>query len=103
QHGKPYRLRAKAVVMASGGGMSRAMLADMPAAMQTAYATFQHAPALVVNVALNNWRFLQRLGAGCARWFDDDFGFSCNIRRPMVAGGTPAPLRPTDPVVLTFY
>ena len=66
--------------------MSRAVLADMPAEMRDAYATFQHAPALVVNVALDNWRFLHTLGIACARWFDDEFGFSCNIRRPMVIG-----------------
>jgi spermidine dehydrogenase len=101
--GKIYRARARSVVMASGGGMSRAVLADMPADMRSAYATFQHAPAFVVNVALTNWRFLHTLGAPCARWFDDEFGFSCNIRRPMVTGGALAPMRPADPAVLTFY
>jgi spermidine dehydrogenase len=101
--GKVYRARARAVVIASGGAMARAVLADMPADVHDAYATFQHAPALVVNVALNNWRFLQTLGAPCARWFDDEFGFSCNIRRPMLTGGAPAPMRSSDPAVLTFY
>jgi len=101
--GKTYRTAARAVVMASGGGMSRAVLSDMPIEMRDAYATFQHAPALVVNVALTNWRFLHTLGASCARWFDDDFGFSCNIRRPMIAGPSSGPMRPSDPTVLTFY
>ena len=103
QNGKPYRVRARAVVMASGGGMSRAVLTDMPAEMKDAYTSFQHAPALVVNVALDNWRFLHKLGAPCVRWFDDEFGFSCNIRRPMVMGAKPAPMKPDDPAVLTFY
>jgi spermidine dehydrogenase len=101
--GKVYRAKARAVVIASGGAMARAVLADLPAEVHDAYATFQHAPALVVNVALNNWRFLQTLGAPCARWFDDEFGFSCNIRRPMLTGGAPAPMRSSDPAVLTFY
>ena len=101
--GKTYRTRARSVVMASGGGMSRAVLADLPDDIRAAYATFQHAPALVVNVALTNWRFLHSLGAPCARWFDDEFGFSCNIRRPMVIGRTPVPMTPSDPAVLTFY
>jgi spermidine dehydrogenase len=101
--GKTYRTRARTVVMASGGGMSRAVLSEMPDDVRAAYATFQHAPALVVNVALTNWRFLHTLGASCARWFDDEFGFSCNIRRPMLTGGAPAPMRPGDPTVLTFY
>jgi len=101
--GQPYRVKARAVVMASGGGMSRAILADMPEDLKPAYATFQHAPALVVNVALTNWHFLHQLGAPCARWFDDEFGFSCNIRRPMTMGAVMAPMRPDDPTVLTFY
>jgi spermidine dehydrogenase len=101
--GRVYRTKARAVVMAAGGAMARAVLADMPADVKAAYATFLHAPALVVNVALTNWRFLHALGAPCARWFDDQFGFSCNIRRPMVIGAAPAPMRPTDPAVLTFY
>jgi spermidine dehydrogenase len=79
------------------------VLADMPDDMKRAYASFHHAPALVVNVALTNWRFLHKLGAPAARWFDDDFGFSCNIRRPMLAGGAARPMRPDDPTVLTFY
>jgi spermidine dehydrogenase len=104
QGGKLYRVTARAVVMASGGGMSRSVLADMPADMRTAYATFQHAPALVVNVALTNWRFLRALNISCARWFDDEFGFSCNIRRPMIIGAAkPAPMTSDDPAVLTFY
>jgi spermidine dehydrogenase len=103
RNGRVYRIKARAVVMASGGGMSRAVLADMPDDMARAYASFHHAPALVVNVALDNWRFLHRLGAPCARWFDDEFGFSCNIRRPMVIGTAPPPMRPDDPAVLTFY
>ncbi len=102
--GKVYRARAHAVVMAAGGAMARAVLADMPSDIHDAYGTFQHAPALVVNVALSNWRFLEKLGAPCVRWFDDDFGFSCNIRRPMVTSAVaPAPMKPADPAVLTFY
>ena len=104
QAGKLFRARARGVVMASGGGMSRTVLTDMPADMAAAYATFLHAPALVVNVALTNWRFLHKLGAPCVRWFDEEFGFSCNIRRPMVMEGMPPkPMTPDDPTVLTFY
>jgi spermidine dehydrogenase len=58
---------------------------------------------MVVNVALTNWRFLYKLGASAARWFGDGFGFSCNIRRPMVAGAYHPPLHPDRPTILTFY
>ena len=89
--------------MASGGMMSRKALADLPSEVSQAYSTFVHAPALVVNVALTNWRFLAKLGVSSCRWFDSDFGFSCNIRRPMIIGKAPAPMNPDQPTVLTFY
>lgn len=101
--GKLYRVMARRVVMASGGMMNRKVLADMPADLSQAYGEFVHAPALVVNVALTNWRFLAKLGVSSCRWFDDTFGFSCNIRRPMVIGKTPPPMNPNQPTVLTFY
>jgi spermidine dehydrogenase len=101
--GRVYRTRARAVVMASGGAMTNAVVADLPNGIRAAYGEFQHAPALVVNVALTNWRFLAELGAPCCRWFSGDFGFSCNIRRPMVIGDPPPPMHPDQPTVLTFY
>lgn len=57
---------------------------------------------MVINVAINNWKFLDRLGLTACRWFDG-FGFSCNIRHPMIAGDYRPPLDPAKPVVLTFY
>jgi spermidine dehydrogenase len=102
--GKVYRVMGRAAIMSSGGMMTRKVLADLPPEMAAAYSEFLHAPALVVNVALTNWRFLATLGISSARWFDNDFGFSCNIRRPMAIGGAPAaPMNPDRPTVLTFY
>jgi len=97
------RTTAKKVVMASGGWINRHVIADLPETHRTAYESFRHSAVLVVNVALDNWRFLHKLGAPCVRWFDDEFGFSCNIRRPMITGKPPAPMTPGDPAVLTFY
>lgn len=103
KNGKVYRVTARAAIMSSGGMMTRKVLADLPSELAAAYREFVHAPALVVNVALTNWRFLAKLGVSSCRWFDDEFGFSCNIRRPMVIGKTPAPMNPDQPAVLTFY
>ena len=103
QGGRVHRVRARAVIMASGGAMTRLVVADLPDEIDEAYDAFQHAPALVVNVALTNWRFLAELGAPACRWFDGEFGFSCNIRRPMVIGDAPQPMHPDQPTVLTFY
>ncbi|MDE1150019.1 MAG: NAD(P)-binding protein [Azospirillaceae bacterium] len=99
------RVRAKAVIMASGGWVTRRVVADLPDDIRAAYAQFIHAPALVANVALTNWRFLYRLGATAARWIDDGtmFGFCANIRRPMVVGDYDPPLHPDRPTLLTFY
>jgi spermidine dehydrogenase len=97
------RLRARRVVMASGGWINKHVLADLPGGMKEAYDQFYYAPAMVVNVALTNWRFLYELGAPACRWFGDGFGFSCNIRRPMVSSRYRPPLHPDKPTVLTFY
>ena len=40
-----------------------------------AYRQFYHSPVLVVNVALRNWRFLDKLGISAGRWFEG-FGVS---------------------------
>jgi spermidine dehydrogenase len=103
QGGQIRKIRARTVIMASGGWINRHILADMPAPMREAYADFTYAPALVVNVALTNWRFLHRLGVSSCRWFDDAFGFSCNIRRPMIVGARREAVHPDHPTVLTFY
>jgi spermidine dehydrogenase len=101
--GKLYRTRAASAVMASAGWINRHLLPDMPADLHAAYSEFHYAPALSVNVALTNWRFLYKLDAPAVRYFDGGFGWSCNIRRHMTAGAFSPPLHPDKPVVLTFY
>jgi spermidine dehydrogenase len=101
--GRHYRVRAKRVVMASGSWVNRHVLMDQPATLQAAYLEFGYTPAMIVNVALTNWRFLKSLDIAAARWFGDGFGFSCNIRRPVVAGAYTPPVHPDQPTVLTFY
>ena len=103
QGGKAYRVKARTVVMASGGWVNKHVIVDLPTEIKEAYGEFHHAPALVVNVALTNWRFLYKLGFAACRWFGDGFGFSCNIRRSMVAGDYRPQLHPDKPTILTFY
>lgn len=100
--GRLYSVEARGVVMATGGWVNRHVLADLPASHRSAYEAFRHAPVLVANVALGNWRFLDRLGvAACL--YEGEFGFSCNIRRPMYAGSYRPPFGPDHPAMLTFY
>lgn len=99
---KVKKLTATAVVMSVGGWVSRRIVSDMPTAMLEAYQQFHHAPVLVVNVALRNWRFLDKLGIAAGRWFEG-FGNFFAIRRPMVTGELTQPFDPDKPTVMTFY
>ena len=100
--GTVYRVRARGVVMASGGWVNKHVVRDLPEASVRAYDSFNHAAFLVANVALTNWRFMHRLGiSGCR--YDGDFGFACNLRNPMVVGADVPPHDPGKPAVLTFY
>lgn len=102
QDGKVRRVRARTVVMSIGGWVARNIVGDMPAAIRQAYGQFYHSPILVVNVALRNWRFLDRLGISSGRWFEG-FGNFFSIRRPMITGEATQPFDPGKPAVMTFY
>ncbi|MGS2722224.1 NAD(P)-binding protein [Porticoccus sp. GXU_MW_L64] len=102
RHGKLHCARAKGVVMASGGWVNRHIVKDLPDRFSAAYSQFHHAPMLIANVALTNWRFLYKLGITGARW-EEGFGDACNIRPPMLVGRHQPPLDPDKPIVLTFY
>jgi spermidine dehydrogenase len=103
KNGNLYRTQARAAVMASPGWLNRRIIAGLPDEIGAAYREFQYAPAMSVNVALTNWRFLYKLGAPAVRYFSGGFGWSCNIRQNMTAGAYHPPLHPDKPTVLTFY
>jgi len=96
------RVRARSVVMASGGWVNKLVVRDMPADIHAAYEQYHHAPILVANVGLRNWRAMAKLGVSALRWFDG-FGFFANIRRPMTYAGYQPPLDPQLPAMLTLY
>lgn len=100
--GRLYRVRARSVVMASGGWVNKYILRDLPKPHRDAYQQFYHAPILTVNVAVRNWQFMDRLGISAAQWFSG-FGWYTNLRRQMVIDGKADPLDPGKPTVLTFY
>ena len=105
QGGRLFNVRAGQVVMASGGWVNKHLLVDMPEDLRTAYGQFSYAPALIVNVALRQWRFLYDLDITACRWFDDTdgFGYCCNLRQNMVTARHAPPLHPDKPAVLSFY
>jgi len=100
--GKIFCLKARSVVMANGSWVTRRIVKKLPEEHKEAYKQFHRSPMLVVNVAVTNWRFLYKLGLTACRWFDG-FGFSCNIRQPMIVGDYQPPLDPDKPVLITFY
>lgn len=102
ENGVVRRVRAGTVVMSVGGWVARNIVSDMPDAMLNAYRQFYYSPILVVNVALRNWRFLDRLGIAAGRWFEG-FGRFFAIRRPMKTGESTQPFDPDKPTVMTFY
>ncbi|MCP3732542.1 NAD(P)/FAD-dependent oxidoreductase [Sphingomonas sp. MG17] len=99
--GKLRRVRAKAVVMASGGWVNRNIVTDMSDGHRAAYAQYHHAPVMIANVALRHWRFFDKLGFANARAFGA-LGWQVGIRRNVAFGGE-KPFTPDDPTVLTFY
>lgn len=100
--GALQRVRARAAIVAAGGWIARHVVRDLPPSYAAAYAQFHHAPMLVANVAVRNWRPFAKLGITAAHWFEG-FGFFVNLRRPMIVGGESAPLDPDKPAMLTMY
>jgi spermidine dehydrogenase len=102
KQGRLWRTTADAVVMANGAWNSQYIVADVGDAQRQAFQDFVRAPMLVVNVALRRWRFMYEMGITAAS-YRDQFGFSCNIRQPMLVGDYRPPLHPDKPTILTFY
>lgn len=101
--GQLYKVTGKAVIVAGQQHVNRHICRDIPASYRAAMNTFHHAPICTVNVALRNWRFLDKLGISAARWFEG-FGWWTGLRRNVYLDGKESmPLDPNKPVVLTQY
>jgi spermidine dehydrogenase len=100
---KLHRVKADAAVLGVGAWVAKRIVGDLPDAHRAALDQYLYSPMLMVNVALRNWRFLDKLGFSAARWFDGT-GFYCNIRKPMLRSTAPAaPFHPDKPIVMTLY
>lgn len=99
-----HRVRGNRVVMAGQQFLNKRVVSDLPAAHRRAMDQFIHAPIMVINVALRNWKFMDKLGVASVRWFNDDIGWFTTLRRQMILGGeVPMPLAPDKPTVVTMY
>jgi spermidine dehydrogenase len=102
--GELRSLTANHVVMAGQQHLNKRVVSDLPEEHRDAMNQFMHAPMMVINVALTNWKFMERLGVASVRWFGDDLGWFTTLRRQMIIDGEePMPLDPSKPTVLTMY
>jgi spermidine dehydrogenase len=99
---KLHRVRARAVVLGSGGWVNRNIVQDLPEAYTQAYREFRYGPVLTANVAVRHWRYFDRLGFTVARWFTG-LGWHLCVRRNIAWNATAPALTPDSPIILTLY
>jgi spermidine dehydrogenase len=99
--GKVFRVKARSAVMAGGSWTAKHIIKDLPEAQRNAYAQFYRSPCMMANVAVRNWRFLQKMGITGCRWFDG-VGNYFDVRRVAVCGGVEPTISPDAPIVLTL-
>jgi len=100
--GKLYRVKARTVVMAGGGWITKHVVRDLDETRKASYDSFIYSPYMTVNVAVRNWRFLYNLGISSAQWFDG-FGRYVNVRKNALFGVDLDSVGPDLPTVLTFF
>ena len=99
--GRLYRIKARSVVMAGGSWTAKSIIRDLGAAQRDAYAQFYRSPAMMANVAVRNWRFLERLGISGCRWFEGLGSFLQVRRAPTFETDSPT-VGPDQPTVLNL-
>lgn len=99
--GRVFRLKARSAVMAGGSWTAKRIITDLPEAQRNAYAQFYRSPCMMANVAVRNWRFLQKMGITGCRWFEG-VGNYFDVVRQAVCGGVAPTISPDDPVVLSL-
>jgi spermidine dehydrogenase len=100
--GKVFRVKAKTVVMAGGGWMTKHVVRDLDETRRKSYDQFLYSPYMTANVAVRNWRFMYDLGISSASWFEG-FGRSVNVRKDATFGVDLPTVGPDLPTVLTFF
>lgn len=89
-----FQVRAKGVIMAGGGFLTRQIVADMPEAQRAAYSQFIYAPILWVNLLLNNSRALEKAGLNLLSTYWEGFGELLLRYEKIAAPPSPDPDRP---------
>ena len=103
KNGSLHKLTAKSVVMAANQAVNKRIVKGLTPELYDAMDSFMHGPVLTVNVAVRNWKFMEKLGITAARWFEGFGWFTCIRRQMLIDGREPMPLDPNKPTVLTMY
>ena len=99
--GKVYRLKARGVIMAGGGWITKHVVRDLPSSHRDAYDQFNYSATVVANVAVRNWRFLYKQGLSGGRWFEG-FGYWTEVRTTATFGSDAKTIGPDSPTVLSL-
>ena len=102
REGRVFRVKARSAVMAGGCWTTKHIVKDLPSAQEKAYAQFYRSPCLMANIALRNWRFLNKMGSTGCRWFGGVLGMDLELRRLATVGNIDPTISPDSPVVLTL-
>ena len=98
--GKVFRVKARSAVVAGGSWTAKHIITDLAEPQRQAYAQFYRSPCMMANVAVRNWRFLQKMGITGCRWFEG-VGNYMDVRRLATVGIDDATITPDSPIVLT--
>ena len=79
--GEMRRVTARRVIVAGQQHLNKRIVADLPRQLKTAMDAFMHAPICTVNVALRNWKFLEKLGSAPCAGSTASAGFSACAAR----------------------
>jgi len=101
-NGRLFHVKAKTVVMAGGGWITKHVVCDLDETRRNSYETFNYSPYMTANVAVRNWRFLYKLGISSATWFEG-FGRYVNVRKSATFGVDSPDVGPDLPTVLTLF
>src|SRR5256714_10697856 len=96
--GRLQRVKAKTVVMAGGGWITKHVVRDLDEARRNSYEQFYHSPHMNVNVAVCNRRFLYDPRILSASWFEG-FGRFLHLRKHATFG---VDCPPTGPDLLPW-
>nr|QCT85496.1 morphinan N-demethylase [Methylobacterium thebainfresser] len=98
-----YKAKGKAVIMGTPQQVNRNVCLNLPNHLSEAMGDFHHAPILVVNVALRNWKSMEKAGVSGLRWFGEYPGIGQIVRSMVIDGKEIMPCDPSKPAVMTFY